>query len=282
MSGAVKAGRAGLANIRMAGLGTALCVAGAGMSVLSAGAAFAQAFSDPPMQGEMAPPPAPAPGQPVPLGQPMTLDQQGQQAPQGQPAPQPMPQAAPQPAPQHPGPPSQPAPTTQAAPPQETRLSNPVAVFSGLDKITGRIISFDAYIDETVQFGALRVTPRACYSRPSTEAPRTDAFLEVDEITLDNQVRRIFTGWMFAASPGLNAVDHPIYDVWLTDCRVSSEVPPPDGFDASRFTKEGLDLIPRPEGWVSEPLPKPTMGGAGTEVGGGNDQDQPSTDQPED
>ena len=107
------------------------------------------------------------------------------------------------------------------------KISNPVAVFSGLDKITGRIISFDVYIDETVQFGALQVTPRVCYTRPSTEAPQTDAFVEVDEITLDRKVRRIFGGWMFAASPGLHAVDHAVYDVWLTDCKQSSEVAPP-------------------------------------------------------
>ncbi len=102
-------------------------------------------------------------------------------------------------------------------PPQ--RISNPTAVFSGLDKITGRIISFDVAINETVQFGALQVTPRVCYSRPPTETPNTDAFVEVDEVTLQGEIKRIFTGWMFAASPGLHAVEHPIYDVWLTDCK---------------------------------------------------------------
>jgi hypothetical protein len=106
-------------------------------------------------------------------------------------------------------------------------ITNPVAVFEGLDKITGRITSFDVYIDETVQFGALQVTPRACYTRPATQDPQTDAFVEVDEITLDRKVQRIFTGWMFAANPGLNAVDHPVYDVWLTNCKMSSPVPPP-------------------------------------------------------
>ena len=92
-------------------------------------------------------------------------------------------------------------------------------MFSGLDKITGRIITFDAAIGETVQFGALQVTPRACYTRPPTETPNTDAFLEVDEVTLQGEVKRIFTGWMFAASPGLHAIEHPIYDVWLADCK---------------------------------------------------------------
>jgi hypothetical protein len=103
--------------------------------------------------------------------------------------------------------------------PSPQRIINPTAVFAGLDKITGRIISFDVAINETVQFGALQMTPRVCYSRPPTETPNTDAFVEVDEVTLQGEIKRIFTGWMFAASPGLHAVEHPIYDVWITDCK---------------------------------------------------------------
>jgi hypothetical protein len=99
------------------------------------------------------------------------------------------------------------------------KIPNERAVFTGLDKITGRIINFDAAINETVQFGALQVTPRVCYTRPPTESANTDAFLEVDEVTLQGEIKRIFTGWMFASSPGLHAIEHPIYDVWLTDCK---------------------------------------------------------------
>ena len=108
------------------------------------------------------------------------------------------------------------------------RVENPVAAFSGIDKITGRITNFDVYIGETVQFGALQVTPKVCYSRDDTEAQKVTSFVEVDEITLDRKIRRIFTGWMFADSPGLNAVEHPVYDVWLTECKAKSDVPPPD------------------------------------------------------
>ncbi|MDQ0324696.1 hypothetical protein J2R99_000545 [Rhodopseudomonas julia] len=100
-------------------------------------------------------------------------------------------------------------------------IKNPVAVFRGLDKITGRIITFDVRIDETVQFGALQVTPRVCNTRPPTEPEQTTAFVEIDEITLSNEVQRIFTGWMFASSPGLHAVEHPVYDVWLVNCKAS-------------------------------------------------------------
>jgi hypothetical protein len=119
------------------------------------------------------------------------------------------------------------------AEPPPQKIENKGALFSGLDKITGRIINFDVAIGETVQFGALQVTPRVCYTRPPTETPNTDAFIEVSEVTLQGEVKRIFTGWMFAASPGLHAVEHPIYDVWLTDCKnpvvaaVVSPEPPP-------------------------------------------------------
>ena len=127
-----------------------------------------------------------------------------------------------------------PPPVEEVNAPPRQRISNPTVVFSGLDKITGHITSFDAAIGETVQFGALQVTARACYSRPPTETPLTDGFVEVDEVTLQGEVRRIFTGWMFAASPGLHAVEHAIYDVWLVDCKggqavadTQSATPPP-------------------------------------------------------
>jgi hypothetical protein len=144
----------------------------------------------------------------------------------GQSAPPPVGQALPGQAPgqrQTKGPP-QPAATLQpgdevVTEPPAQKILNKKASFSGLDKITGRIINFDEEIGETVQFGALRVKTDACYTRPATEAANTDAFVEVDEITLQGEVKRIFSGWMFAASPGLHGVEHPIYDIWLTDCK---------------------------------------------------------------
>ena len=148
------------------------------------------AQSAPPPQQNAAPPPVALPPGP---GSPRNAPQQANTAPQ-------------------------PSDEVVVAPPPQ-RIANPTAVFSGLDKITGRIISFDVAINETVQFGALQVTPRVCYSRPPTETPNTDAFVEVDEVTLQGEIKRIFTGWMFAASPGLHAVEHPIYDVWVTDCK---------------------------------------------------------------
>ena len=108
-----------------------------------------------------------------------------------------------------------------ASPACAQKIENPIAVFSGLDKITGRIINFESAIDETVQFGSLQLTARVCYTRPPTESPNTTSFIEVDELSLEGSLSRIFTGWIYANSPGLNAIEHPVYDIWLVDCRTT-------------------------------------------------------------
>src|SRR5690606_37923816 len=105
-----------------------------------------------------------------------------------------------------------------SAPAFPETLANTVAAFSGLDKITGRITKFDVYVDETVHFGALQITPRVCYTRPPTETQRTSVFVEVDQVSRNGQISRIFTGWMFADSPALHAIDHAVYDIWLDAC----------------------------------------------------------------
>ena len=119
------------------------------------------------------------------------------------------------------------APVLVVEPAYAARVENPVAVFGGIDKITGRTYTFDAYVGETVQFGRLQVTPRVCFSRDETEGQQVDAFIQVDKVSLQNEVNRIFSGWMFAGSPALNAVQDPIYDVWLTDCVEKADVPAP-------------------------------------------------------
>jgi hypothetical protein len=117
-----------------------------------------------------------------------------------------------------------------ATPAAADRIKHSIAVFAGLDKITGRIISFEVAANETVQFGSLQITERACYTRPPTETPQTTSFLDVDEIDAANTYKKIFSGWMFASSPGLHALEHPVYDVWLVDCKGTSELiaSPPD------------------------------------------------------
>ncbi len=143
---------------------------------------------------------------------------------------------------------------------QADRIRNPTAVFSGLDKITGRIISFEVAIDETVQFGSLQITPRVCYARPPTEAPQTDTFVEVDEVSSDKAYKRIFSGWMYAASPGLHGIEHPIYDIWLTACKGGTDVihdVPPATADASGATEAAPPDNATPPPPPNTPPPKP-------------------------
>ena len=106
-------------------------------------------------------------------------------------------------------------------------IKNPVAIFAGLDKIMGQTTTFEAKIGEEKKFGGLVVKADVCNSRPITEDPKTVAFVEVDEQRTDGTKKRIFSGWMFAESPGLNAVEHALYDVWLVGCRDPNAPPPP-------------------------------------------------------
>ena len=99
------------------------------------------------------------------------------------------------------------------------KIKNQIAVFAALDKVTARISPLEIPIDQSQKFGALTITPRVCNTRPPTEQPLTSAFVEIDETQLDTTEKRIFTGWMFAESPGLHAVEHPVFDVWLTSCK---------------------------------------------------------------
>src|SRR3954452_11464023 len=183
-----------------------------------------------------------------------------------------------------------------AGPALADRIKHPTAVFAGLDKITGRIIAFEVSIDETVQFGSLQISPRACYTRPQTEAPQTDGFVEVDEIVANSEMKRIFSGWMFAASPGLHGVEHPVYDVWLTDCKGGTEVipsppdttaeleppPPPNATDPTKPPpppKPGT--VPRrrvePTGEAALPQPLPGSGGGQPLPGPPGGQPPPQT-----
>ncbi len=102
---------------------------------------------------------------------------------------------------------------------QSQRIENAVAVFSALDKVTATIEKLEVPIGETTTFAALKVTPRVCLTSPATEQPKTTTFVQVDETQLDGSETRVFSGWMFAQSPGLNAVEHPVFDVWLTGCK---------------------------------------------------------------
>lgn len=104
----------------------------------------------------------------------------------------------------------------QQAPPAPPQL--PGVVLQGLDKVTARISTIEVPLDTLVRFGTLEIAVRACYKTPPTEPPENTAFLEIVEVKPGEPRETIFSGWMFASSPALSALEHPVYDVWVIDC----------------------------------------------------------------
>ena len=96
------------------------------------------------------------------------------------------------------------------------------AVLQGLDKITARVSTIEAPIGMPVYFGALEITVNACDKRPPEEPPESTAFLEVVERKVNEEPHVLFSGWMFASSPAVSALEHPVYDIWVLDCTTAS------------------------------------------------------------
>jgi len=122
--------------------------------------------------------------------------------------------------------------TAVAAPPAPTASlttravaaapSKPTLMMRGLDKITGRAFDIVAPLNTPVKFATLTVTARYCYSTPASETPETAAFVQIEDARPDKPVHSVFSGWMYASSPGLNAMQHPLYDVWVIFCRTNA------------------------------------------------------------
>ncbi|NIK89380.1 hypothetical protein FHS83_002698 [Rhizomicrobium palustre] len=117
-----------------------------------------------------------------------------------------------------------PLPTEAVAPPTTPVGPPPNAVLElrALDKMTGKASVINAPLNKPVKFATLTITARTCYSTPPSETPETSAFLQIDDDRPDQSHRRAFSGWMYASSPGLNALQHPLYDVWVISCMTKS------------------------------------------------------------
>jgi len=100
-----------------------------------------------------------------------------------------------------------------------------MVVLRGLDKITGRAIDVAAPIGLPVRFGSLTITARYCYTVPPEEPPETEAFIQIDDGKPNEQPKRVFSGWMFASTPALSALEHPVYDVWVITCKTDQPGP---------------------------------------------------------
>ncbi|MCR9213514.1 MAG: DUF2155 domain-containing protein [Proteobacteria bacterium] len=101
-------------------------------------------------------------------------------------------------------------------------LDGDIVVLRALDKVTARTKDLFVPIDETIRFGNLTIRPRKCLKKPPEEPPETSTFLEIEEVNEGEEPVRLFSGWMFASSPAINALEHPVYDVWVIDCSISA------------------------------------------------------------
>ena len=97
-----------------------------------------------------------------------------------------------------------------------------IAVLQGLDKITARVTTIEAPVGRTVRFGTLDIIVKRCRKRPPEETPETTAYLEIRERRTGEHPADLFSGWMFASSPAVSSMEHPVYDVWVTDCKKAS------------------------------------------------------------
>ncbi len=104
-------------------------------------------------------------------------------------------------------------------------LVGDTVLFQGLDKVTARISEIHAPLGEVVRFGTLEITAYRCLKRPPEEPPESSALMEIREVRAGEGMRVLLRGWMFASSPALNALEHPVYDVWVKDCLNAKSVP---------------------------------------------------------
>ncbi len=106
------------------------------------------------------------------------------------------------------------------APAQSTPdLSMNTAVLQGLDKVTARVVTIETRVGDLVRFGTLEIIVRACKKRRPEDLPESAAFLDVWELKPQQPATSLFRGWMFASSPALSAMEHPVFDIWVLDCR---------------------------------------------------------------
>jgi hypothetical protein len=93
-------------------------------------------------------------------------------------------------------------------------------VLGGLDKLTARVVRIEAQVGHSVHFGHLEIIPRACRQRsPEAANPESAAFLDIWDAKPGQPAQSVFRGWMFASSPALSAMEHPIYDIWVLTCK---------------------------------------------------------------
>ena len=113
-----------------------------------------------------------------------------------------------------------------ATPADGATIKGTGAVLQGLDKVTARVSEIVTPLNRLVRFGTLEIVVRACQKKPPEEPPESAAFLEIRDAKPGEAAVALFTGWMFASSPALSALEHPVYDIWVLDCLTAAESEP--------------------------------------------------------
>lgn len=132
----------------------------------------------------------------------------------------------------------------------------PVAKLRTLDKVTARTMTFEADVGSTVKFGPLFIKIRSCQKAPPVEQPESASFLQIWENSLkDNSPQWVFSGWMFASSPALSPMDHPIYDVWVLDCLAAKTGTAPATDTATPEEAAAADADDAPDASAAEQAP---------------------------
>ena len=150
-----------------------------------------------------------------------------------------------------------PAIAPDAPPPPLSDAPGTMLMLRGLEKITGRPTDIVAPIGKPVRFATLTITARYCYSTPASETPETSAFVQIEDQRSDQSTKRIFSGWMYASSPGLHGMEHPLYDVWVINCSNGAPNTPVAAMSSAKpvkvaspdsSDKEGIEALPEEAG----------------------------------
>lgn len=154
-------------------------------------------------------------------------------------------------------PPVAPAIAPDAPPPPLADAPGTTLMLRGLEKITGRPTDIVAPIGKPVRFATLIITARYCYSTPASETPETSAFVQIEDHRSDQSTKSVFSGWMYASSPGLNGMEHPLYDVWVINCSNGAPNTPVAAMSSAKpvkvaspdsSDKEGIEALPEEAG----------------------------------
>lgn len=102
-------------------------------------------------------------------------------------------------------------------------MTNAKTIIGALDKVSGKVSKLIVEDDNEIFFGSIKISVKTCIKSPPTEPPENKAFIEIwdTKFKKKQEIKKIFSGWMFSSSPSISSLEHAVYDVWIIDCKVS-------------------------------------------------------------